>query len=161
MLKVRRYPLPRHGTDNDSKPLPSRLRRIGSHPVRRLTRIGITRHPSCPSGLLSKVGLSSGILRRNFITTHYGIPELRTRPVCPQRSHARYDIVDMTFRVVLERDRETGDYSAVCPELPGCASAGQSEAEATANIREAIELYVTPGNIDLPEDAKLFDVMVG
>jgi predicted RNase H-like HicB family nuclease len=51
----------------------------------------------------------------------------------------------MTFRVVLEHDPETGDYSAVCPELPGCASAGETEAEARANIREAIELYLMPG----------------
>jgi predicted RNase H-like HicB family nuclease len=67
----------------------------------------------------------------------------------------------MTFKVILERDPETGDYSAVCPELPGCASAGETEAEASENIREAIELYPTPGNIDLPEDAKLFEVTVG
>jgi predicted RNase H-like HicB family nuclease len=62
----------------------------------------------------------------------------------------------MTFRVVLEHDPDTGDYSAVCPELPGCASAGETEAEARANIREAIGLYLIPENIDLPEDAKLF-----
>ena len=67
----------------------------------------------------------------------------------------------MKFRVVLEHDSETGDYSAVCPELPGCASAGETEAEARANIREAIELYLRPGDIDLPEDAKLFEVTVG
>ncbi len=67
----------------------------------------------------------------------------------------------MIFRAILEHDLETGDYSAVCPELPGCASAGQTEAEARANIREAIELYLTPGSIDLPEDAKLFEVTVG
>ena len=69
--------------------------------------------------------------------------------------------MDMTFRVVLERDPETGDYSAVCPELPGCASAGETEEEARANIREAIELYLMPGDIDFPEDAKLFEVTVG
>jgi len=67
----------------------------------------------------------------------------------------------VTFWVVLEPDPETGDYSAVCPELPVCASAGESEAEATANIREALSLYLTPGDIDLPEDAKLFEVTVG
>jgi predicted RNase H-like HicB family nuclease len=53
----------------------------------------------------------------------------------------------MTLRVVLEHDPETGDYSAVCPELPGCASAGETEAEARANIREAIDLYLMPGEI--------------
>jgi predicted RNase H-like HicB family nuclease len=67
----------------------------------------------------------------------------------------------MTFRVVPERDSETGDYSAVCPELPGCASAGETEDEARANIREAIELYLAPGEIDLPGDAKLVEVTVG
>jgi predicted RNase H-like HicB family nuclease len=58
----------------------------------------------------------------------------------------------MRFRVVLERDSVTGDFSAVCPELPGCASAGETEDEARANIREAIELYLAPGEIDLPEE---------
>ena len=67
----------------------------------------------------------------------------------------------MTFRVVLERDSETGDYSAVCPDLPGCASAGETELEATENIREAIELYLAPGEIDVPVNAKLFEVTVG
>ena len=67
----------------------------------------------------------------------------------------------MTFRVVLEHDFETGDYSAVCPELPGCASAGETEDEARANIREAMGLYLAPGEIDLPENAKLFEVTVG
>ena len=67
----------------------------------------------------------------------------------------------MTFRVVLEHDPETGDCSAVCPELPGCASAGETEEEARANIREAIQLYLMPGDIDLPQGAKLFEVTVG
>ncbi len=83
------------------------------------------------------------------------------RPPRTQPLRAPHYTVDMTFRVVLERDPETGDYSAVCPELPGCASAGETESEARANIREAIELYLMPGDIDLPEDAKLFEVTVG
>lgn len=67
----------------------------------------------------------------------------------------------MTLRVVPERDSETDDYSAACPELPGCASAGETEVEARANIREAIDLYLAPGEIDLPENVKLFEVTVG
>ena len=67
----------------------------------------------------------------------------------------------MTFRVVLEHDLETGDYSAVCRELPGCASADETEEEARSNIREAIELYLAPGDIELPENAKLVEVTVG
>lgn len=67
----------------------------------------------------------------------------------------------MTFRVVLEFDPEAKSYSAVCPELPGCASAGDTEDEARANIREAIELYLAPADIDLPDNAKLVEVTVG
>ena len=74
--------------------------------------------------------------------------------------HPPYN-VDMTFRVVLEFDPEAGSYSAVCPELPGCASAGDTEDQARANIREAIELYLAPAEIDLPENAKLVEVTVG
>jgi predicted RNase H-like HicB family nuclease len=50
----------------------------------------------------------------------------------------------MKFRIVLEFDPETDSYSAVCPELPGCASAGDSEEEARRNIEEAIGLYLEP-----------------
>ena len=67
----------------------------------------------------------------------------------------------MTFRVVIEFDAEAGSFSAVCPELPGCASAGLTEAEARANIEEAIRLYLTPSPIELPDRAKLFEVQVG
>ncbi|WP_414553423.1 type II toxin-antitoxin system HicB family antitoxin [Anabaena sp. CCY 0017] len=47
----------------------------------------------------------------------------------------------MKWRVVLEADAETGDWSVWCPELPGCVSAGETEEEALENIREAIALY--------------------
>ena len=83
------------------------------------------------------------------------------------RNHAvavlagRQYTVGMTFRVAPEHDFETGDYSAVRPELPGWVSAGETADEARANIREAIEIYLAPREIDLPEDAKLFEVTVG
>jgi predicted RNase H-like HicB family nuclease len=65
------------------------------------------------------------------------------------------------FRVVLEYDPVALSYSAVCPELPGCASAGDTELEARRNIEEAIRLYLAPSNLHLPDDAKLVEVMVG
>jgi len=44
----------------------------------------------------------------------------------------------MKFLVTLERD-ESGFIVVECPALPGCLSQGRTEAEALANIREAIE----------------------
>jgi predicted RNase H-like HicB family nuclease len=44
----------------------------------------------------------------------------------------------MRLLVTLEPD-ETGTIIAQCPSIPGCVSQGSTEAEAMANIREAIE----------------------
>jgi predicted RNase H-like HicB family nuclease len=43
----------------------------------------------------------------------------------------------MKLLVSLERD-ETGMIVAECPSIPGCISQGADEAEALANIKEAI-----------------------
>ncbi|MBY0502605.1 MAG: type II toxin-antitoxin system HicB family antitoxin [Bryobacteraceae bacterium] len=67
----------------------------------------------------------------------------------------------MKFRIVLEFDTKTNSFSAVCPELPGCASAGDTEEEARANIEEAIRLYLSPTEISLSETAKLAEVTIG
>lgn len=67
----------------------------------------------------------------------------------------------MKFRIVLEFDSETGSYSAICPELPGCASAGVTEEEARTNVEEAIRLYLAPTELSLPETAKLAEVTIG
>ena len=67
----------------------------------------------------------------------------------------------MKFRVVLEFDPETQSFSAVCPELPGCASFGDTEAEARRNIEEAIRLYLEPDDIPLSKDARVIEVTVG
>jgi predicted RNase H-like HicB family nuclease len=67
----------------------------------------------------------------------------------------------MKWRVVLEADAETGDWSVWCPELPGCVSAGETEEEALENIREAIALYLEPDPIELNSGAILREVLVG
>ena len=66
----------------------------------------------------------------------------------------------MTWRVILERDPNTSEWAAWCPELPGCTSAGRTEDEAAANIREAIELYLQPDSIDLEPGAVTRQVVV-
>ena len=43
----------------------------------------------------------------------------------------------MRFVVTIEQD-EDGVYVVQCPAVPGCVSQGRTEAEALANIREAI-----------------------
>ena len=63
--------------------------------------------------------------------------------------------------MILEYDPQAESYSAVCPELPGCASAGFSEQEARRNIEEAIRLYLEPDDIEIPETAKLVEVTIG
>jgi len=47
----------------------------------------------------------------------------------------------MRYTVVLEQERD-GGYVATVPALPGCVSQGDDRAEALANVREAIELYI-------------------
>jgi predicted RNase H-like HicB family nuclease len=48
----------------------------------------------------------------------------------------------MDFLVVLE-ENERGIFIAKVPQLPGCHTQGSSRKEALANIREAIELYLS------------------
>lgn len=66
----------------------------------------------------------------------------------------------MKWRVVLERDENTGEWAVWCPELPGCTSAGETEDEAMANIREAIELYLEPDVLPLAPSAVVREVYV-
>jgi predicted RNase H-like HicB family nuclease len=47
----------------------------------------------------------------------------------------------MKYRIYLQPD-EDGVFVATCPALPGCVSQGRTRAQATENIREAIQGYV-------------------
>ena len=64
----------------------------------------------------------------------------------------------MNFRLVVEHDPDTRRWSAVFPELPGCGSAGDTEAEAVANAKEALELWFEPTPMELHKGAKLLEV---
>jgi antitoxin HicB len=46
-----------------------------------------------------------------------------------------------SYTVVLERE-EVGGFSVSVPDLRGCVSQGETEAEALVNVRETIEGYI-------------------
>jgi len=48
------------------------------------------------------------------------------------------------FWVVLSKYKGDRDIGAVVPDLPGCFSQGESVKQALRNIKEAMELYLTP-----------------
>ncbi len=64
----------------------------------------------------------------------------------------------MKVRLLVEFDSEANRWSAVFPELPGCASAGDTEAEAIANAKEALALWFEPTPVKLGKDAKLLEL---
>jgi predicted RNase H-like HicB family nuclease len=66
----------------------------------------------------------------------------------------------MKLRLIVEKDPDTGRYSSVFPEIPGCASAGDTEEEAIANAKEALELWFEPSEIPLDHSAKLVELTV-
>jgi len=66
----------------------------------------------------------------------------------------------MKLRLLVEFDPESKRWSAVFPELPGCASAGDTEAEAIANAKEALALWFEPAPVKLNKGAKLMELAV-
>lgn len=55
---------------------------------------------------------------------------------------------DREYQVVFQEEM-AGGFSVWVPDLPGCASQGETLEEALGNIKEAIELYLE----DVTEDA--------
>ena len=66
----------------------------------------------------------------------------------------------MKLRLLVELDSETNRWSAVFPELPGCASAGDTEEEAVTNAKEALELWFEPAPVKMNKGAKLMELAV-
>jgi len=59
---------------------------------------------------------------------------------------------DREYQVVFQEETE-GGFSVWVPDLPGCASQGETLEEALENIKEAIELYLE----DVTEDVSDYD----
>ena len=66
----------------------------------------------------------------------------------------------MKLRLLVEFDPEAKRWSAVFPDLPGCASAGDTEAEAIANAKEALALWFEPAPVKMSKGAKLIELAV-
>src|SRR6266513_93299 len=64
----------------------------------------------------------------------------------------------MKLRLVVEHDPQTKRWAAFFPELPGCASAGDTEEEAVRNAKEALELWFEPTPVRLSAGAKVLEV---
>ncbi|CAN5193030.1 type II toxin-antitoxin system HicB family antitoxin [soil metagenome] len=63
----------------------------------------------------------------------------------------------MKYKIALQRSEE--GYSVSVPGLPGCWSQGSTEAEALANIREAIREYLSVRD-ELFQDSEVREVEV-
>ena len=48
----------------------------------------------------------------------------------------------MSYKVSIIIEKDEYGYYAYCPELEGCQTQGDSLEEVTANIKEAVELYL-------------------
>ena len=46
----------------------------------------------------------------------------------------------MEYMIVIEKAE--GNYSAYCPDLPGCVSVGETLEEIKSNMKEAIEFHL-------------------
>ena len=44
------------------------------------------------------------------------------------------------FLIIIEKAR--GNYSAYCPDLPGCVATGKTKSEATKNMQAAVEMHI-------------------
>lgn len=49
----------------------------------------------------------------------------------------------MSYKVNVVFEKDENGYYVFAPELPGCHSQGETFEEASANIREAVELYLS------------------
>lgn len=60
----------------------------------------------------------------------------------------------LQYDAVFEKEAD-GGYSVWIPDLPGCASQGDSLEEAIENIKEAAQLYLEDADNDKLEEGKL------
>ncbi|MGJ3523230.1 type II toxin-antitoxin system HicB family antitoxin [Nitratidesulfovibrio sp. D1] len=61
----------------------------------------------------------------------------------------------MKYPIIVHTDAETFGFSASVPDFPGCFTAGDTLEELTANVQEAVELYLDGEDITPPAPTPL------
>ena len=61
----------------------------------------------------------------------------------------------MKYPIIVHSDPGTAGFSASVPDFPGCYTAGDTLEELTANVQEAVELYLDGEEMDLPAPTPL------
>jgi predicted RNase H-like HicB family nuclease len=46
------------------------------------------------------------------------------------------------YRFLIVIEKADGNYSAYCPDLPGCVATGKTQEEAAQNMHEAVALHI-------------------
>jgi predicted RNase H-like HicB family nuclease len=67
----------------------------------------------------------------------------------------------MKIRVIIEFDSTAESFAAYCPELPGCASCGDTEKEALRNFKEALKLFFEPAPFRPKKTARVVEMSLG
>jgi len=58
------------------------------------------------------------------------------------------------YRFLIVIEKANGNYSAYCPDLPGCVATGKNREETERNMYEAVEMHVQgmlEDNLPIPE----------
>jgi predicted RNase H-like HicB family nuclease len=66
-------------------------------------------------------------------------------------------------RILIVVEKANGNFSAYCPDLPGCIATGETKREAEQNIREAIKLHIEglkEDNLPIPESSAIADYVL-
>ncbi len=67
------------------------------------------------------------------------------------------------YRFLIVIEKESGNYSAYCPDLPGCAATGKTREETECNMYEAVEMHVQgmlEDNLPIPDSVTVAEYIV-
>ena len=62
------------------------------------------------------------------------------------------------YRFLIVIEKANGNYSAYCPDLPGCVATGKTREETERNMHEAVQMHLQgmiEDKIAIPENATL------